>query len=269
MTRRNLFAGIAPAVLIGAVLVGTVLVGAAAAALTWTAAAASAPFAFASSATARQLPGDGVERFTNVVAKLPADRLSMAPSAAAPAGMQRFVGVATTPLAAEPGGSAFATLYVSAAVVVTAFEPGAAHVTARLWMHGNAADSGPLYTVPKGVEVGQLDAVSAVHAIPGTAVNGWTPVEIDGYLAAGVIVDNLESVWQTTRFDYQFVCADCHSLHVAEEYSSMQWDPIMVRMARFAKLLPDDAMIILKWLQTTSFERRPPMTATLARPVSG
>ena len=32
----------------------------------------------------------------------------------------------------------------------------------------------------------------------------------------------------------------------------MQWGIFMARMAKFAKLPPDDEMFILKWLQTTS-----------------
>jgi hypothetical protein len=32
----------------------------------------------------------------------------------------------------------------------------------------------------------------------------------------------------------------------------VQWGIVMASMAKFAKLEPDDAMFILKWLQTTA-----------------
>jgi hypothetical protein len=168
--------------------------------------------------------------------------------------MSKFVGVATTALATAPGGPPFATLYVSAAVVITGIEAGVAHITAKLWMYDNTP-SGALYATPKGIEIGWLNEGAAGYTIPGTADSGWTPVEIDGYLAASAIVDDLEPVWRTAKFDYQFICADCHTTHAVEKYSSMQWSIIMARMAKFAKLEPEDAMPILKWLQTVSSTR--------------
>ena len=38
----------------------------------------------------------------------------------------------------------------------------------------------------------------------------------------------------------------------AADYSSMQWGIVMARIAKFAQLEPDDAMFILKWLQTSA-----------------
>jgi hypothetical protein len=175
-------------------------------------------------------------------------------AAAAPVAsdVKRFVGVAAAPLTAVPGGSAFATLYVSAPVVIAGADADSAHITARLWVHGDPADPGPLYTSPMGVEVGRLNATLTVHAIPGKVSKGWTLVEINGYLAAGAIVDTLTPIWEKTEFDYEFVCSDCHTPHAAAEYSSMQWGIIMARMAKFAKLQPDEELFILKWLQTAS-----------------
>jgi hypothetical protein len=169
--------------------------------------------------------------------------------------MKRFVGVAAAPLAAVPGGSAFATLYVSAPVVIAGADAYSAHVTARLWVHGDPADPGPLYTAPMGVEVGRLNATLSVNAIPSKVSKGWTLVEINGYLAAGTIVDTLDPIWEKTEFDYEFVCSDCHTPHAAAEYSSMQWGIIMARMGKFAKLQPDEELFILKWLQTASGAR--------------
>ena len=202
-------------VLVGVAVI--ILVGAGAAAFRWTAAAAPDLFAPASSGKAFLLALDGAERLIDVAVKTFAVRPSVAAAAPIPTGMTKFIGVATTPLAAAPGGSAFATLYVSAAVVIAGTETDAAHITTRLWMRGDAATPGPLYATPKGVEVGQLDAAPAAHAIPGTANNGWTPVEIDGYLAANAVVDSLEPVWRAAEFNYQFICADCHTPHAATE----------------------------------------------------
>jgi hypothetical protein len=245
MTRRSLFVGFAV----------TIFVGAGAAAFRWTAAAAPDLFAPASSGKALLLTLDGAQRFIDVAVNTFAVRPSIAAAAPIPTGMTKFIGVATTPLATAPGGSAFATLYVSAAIVISGMETGAAHITTKLWMRGDAATPGPLYATPKGVEVGQLDAAPTAHAIPGTANNGWTPVQIDGYLAANAVVDSLEPVWRAAEFNYQFICADCHTPHAATEYSSMQWGIFMARMAKFAKLQPDDEMFMLKWLQTTSAAR--------------
>jgi hypothetical protein len=191
-------------------------------------------------------------RLADVAVQTIAARSSHAAEAPFVTGMKRFVGVAAAPLVPAPGGSAFATLYVSAPIVIVGVEADTAHVTARLWMHGDATDPGPLYTAPMGVEVGRLDATPSVHAIPGNARKGWTLVEINGYLAARAIVDTLDPIWEMTEFNYEFVCSDCHTPHAAAEYSSMQWGIIMARMARFAKLQPDEELFILKWLQTTS-----------------
>jgi hypothetical protein len=65
-------------------------------------------------------------------------------------------------------------------------------------------------------------------------------------------VDSLEPIWRGARLDYWFICADCHTPHAPDDYSSMQWGVMMARMAKFAKLEPDNAMVILKWLQNTS-----------------
>jgi hypothetical protein len=229
MILRNVAIGVAAVVLAG---IGTTPV--------WTAASAPTP-------RAAVLSGEATSQSV-------ADRSFVAAAGPAATNVKKFVGVASAPIVATPGGPAFATLYVSAAVVVAGTEAGVAHVSIRLWMRGDAATPGPLYSAPKGVEVGLLEAAPAVHATPGTASNGWTPVEIDGYLAAKAVVDSLEPVWQATRFNYEFVCADCHTPHRPEEYSSMQWGIFMARMAKFAKLRPDEEMVTLKWLQTTSFE---------------
>ena len=154
MARRSLFVGVAVAILVVACAV----------AVRWTAAAALDLFAPASSGKALLLARDGAERFIDIAVKTFAVRPSIAAAAPIPTGMTKLIGVATTPLAAAPGGSAFATLYVSAAVVISGTETGAAHITTRLWMRGDAATPGPLYATPKGVEVGQLDAAPAGHS---------------------------------------------------------------------------------------------------------
>jgi hypothetical protein len=243
MTGQNLFVAVAAAV----------LVAAGAATLTLTAAAPLAPIALSSSGDPQQLTRDGSEWFTNVAVKTVVEQPSVAAAAPGSIGVKGFVGVASTPLAGAPAGPAFATLYVSAAVVIAGTKAGATHVTTRLWMHGNAAVPGPLYTTPKGVEVGWLDAAPAVHVVPGMASDGWTPVEINGYLAANAVVDSLGPIWRAAEFNYEFVCADCHVPHAAADYTSMQWSIFMARMAKNAELAPDDAMFILKWLQTTAF----------------
>jgi hypothetical protein len=237
LTRRNLFIALALTVLVPSVATAV---------------------AAATSGKAQSLGLAGAEWFSDVAVKPSADPSSVAVATPAPIGIKRFVGVATTPLAATRGGPAFATLYVSAPVTTIGTdtgigtEAGTTHVTTRLWMHGDAADSGPLYTTPMGVEVGWLDAAGPVHPIAGPASNGWTPVEIDGYLAEAATVSNLDSIWRTAESDYRLICAGCHVAHRPQDYSSMQWGIVVARMAKFAKLEPGDAMVILKWLQTTS-----------------
>lgn len=185
----------------------------------------------------------------------PAPTLPATPPAAAgtPAtpSATRFVGEATAPLAAAPGGTAFATLYVSTPIAVIGSESGSDHVTATLWMK-EAAASGPLYASPNGIEVGRLDAAPAANAKAGAPVEGWTPVEIDGYLAADAVVETLEPIWQAAESTYEFTCGGCHALHAAEAYTPAQWSTEMTTMAKSANLRPEDAMFVLKWLQTTS-----------------
>jgi hypothetical protein len=78
------------------------------------------------SARAAQVDGIPVDR---IGTGTPTASLESGLTAAAPIAtdMKRFVGVAAAPLAAAPGGSAFATLYVSAPVVIAGAEADTAH----------------------------------------------------------------------------------------------------------------------------------------------
>jgi nitrate/TMAO reductase-like tetraheme cytochrome c subunit len=167
-------------------------------------------------------------------------------------GTKAFVGESTSPIAATSGGAPFATLDVSTPVLVISTEAGVAHVSARLWMKGDAASSGPLYGAPNGFELGHLDTMPPGAAKAGATIDGWTPIDLDGYLAAEAVTATLESVWQAAESNYEFLCAGCHVLHAAEAYTPAQWDTEMTTMAKSAHLQPDDAMVLLKWLQTTS-----------------
>jgi trimethylamine-N-oxide reductase (cytochrome c), cytochrome c-type subunit TorC len=178
-----------------------------------------------------------------------------APVQAAPvqASTKGFVGVATTQLSATPAAAPFATLYVSTPLAIAASATGVAHVTSRLWLKGDAVSAGPLYAAPGGIQLGRLDsAPPATNAKAGAADNGWLPLDLNGYLAADAVVDSLEPVWQAAESTYEFTCAGCHVLHAAAAYSPAQWDTEMATMAKSANLRPDDAMFVLKWLQTTS-----------------
>jgi hypothetical protein len=97
MTLRNLVGGVAAVVLAGTCTTPV-----------WTAAYAPTPRAPVSSGEA---PLQTI-----------ADRAFVAAAGPALIGAKKFVGVASAPLAATPGSPAFATLYVSAAVVVAGTE---------------------------------------------------------------------------------------------------------------------------------------------------
>jgi nitrate/TMAO reductase-like tetraheme cytochrome c subunit len=183
-------------------------------------------------------------------------------------GTKAFVGESTSPIAATSGGAPFATLDVSTPVFVISTEAGVAHVSARLWMKGDAASSGPLYGAPNGFELGHLDAMPASGAKAGATVDGWTPLDLDGYLAAEAVTATLEPVWQAAESNYQFLCAGCHVLHAAEAYTPAQWDTEMTTMAKSAHLQPDDAMVLLKWLQTTSLASHPDQPAAQQTPAA-
>ena len=166
-----------------------------------------------------------------------------------------FVGTPSVSLAASPGGGGFATLFVSAPVIRLASDgSGTSHVTASLWMKG-AATSGVLYVAPNGVDVGRLDSAPPANVKPGTASDGWTQVAIDGYLPSSALADTLEPVWAKAKSTYEFSCGSCHGLHAATEYTPLQWSSEMETMARNANLKPDDAILVLKWLQTESLKR--------------
>ncbi len=172
----------------------------------------------------------------------------------ATAGSRAFVGEAAAPLSATPGGPPIVTLFVSAPVTVTATETGASKIHGEFWMKTDVLAPGPLFAAPNGVEVGRLD--TAVNAKAGVARDGWLAVQIEGYVAAGAVVGSLEPVWQAAESTYEFSCAGCHGLHPAEAYTPAQWNTEMTSMAKSAHLRPDEAMFLLKWLQTTSFDRR-------------
>ncbi len=169
-------------------------------------------------------------------------------------GTSGFIGEATTPLGDPSGGAPFATLFVSAPVTVTATEADGSHIVAKLWMKGDAVTAGPLFAAPEGVEVGRLDTPGAAKA--GTARDGWIPVELTGTTPPAAVVGNLDATWGAAESTYEFTCAGCHVLHAAEAYTPAQWGTEMSTMAKSANLRPDDAMVLLKWLQTTSFNHQ-------------
>jgi trimethylamine-N-oxide reductase (cytochrome c), cytochrome c-type subunit TorC len=178
-----------------------------------------------------------------------------APASPAPSGAasKAFIGEATVPLAATPGGTPFAVLDVSAPLTAVEIRDGATRITARLWMKGDTA-SGVLFTAPDGFEIGRLDNAANAHAE--TASNGWVPVDLDGYVAAEAVVEQLDPIWDAAEQTYEFSCAGCHVLHPAEAYTPDKWDTEMTTMAKSAHLRPDDAMVLLKWLQTVSFNHQ-------------
>jgi hypothetical protein len=57
-------------------------------------------------------------------------------------------------------------------------------------------------------------------------------------------------------------------LHAAEAYTPAQWDTEMTTMAKSAHLQPDDAMVLLKWLQTTSLASHPDQPAAQQTPAA-
>jgi trimethylamine-N-oxide reductase cytochrome c-type subunit TorC len=196
-----------------------------------------------------------------VVAPATAAQAAVTPTAAAPAaaappaaGGQGFIGQPIAPLAATPGGAAVATLYVSAPVVTVGSDTSGAHVTAKLWMKGDGATTGPMFAAPDGIELGRLDDPAAAKAKAGAPTNGWVPVEIEGIVAANAVVADIEPVWQATEMNYEFTCGSCHDLHDPHDHTAAQWASEMPTMAKNANLQPADAMPILKWLQTQSLK---------------
>jgi hypothetical protein len=170
-----------------------------------------------------------------------------AASADAPA----FIALPTVPLAASAGGLAFGTLYVSAPVH-TATADGTTHVTARFWMKGDAGASGPLFDAPNGIEVGRIDNAPPANARPDGQRDGYTALAIDGFVPADAVADKLQPIWDGAEQSYEFSCGGCHQLYAASAYSPDEWAAEMASMASSANLRPEDAMLLLKWLQTTA-----------------
>lgn len=174
------------------------------------------------------------------------------PAIASPilAGQSGFIGIATATLSAKPGEAPIATLFVSAPVTVTAIDANGVHVTSRLWMKADAQQAGPLYGAPDGFEKGRLFAANSARR--GAAVNNWVPMTLDGVVAPGALAATLDQAWLAAETTYEFTCAACHVLHPANAYTPAKWDAEMVVMGPNAHLPPDDAMVLLKWLQTES-----------------
>ena len=192
-----------------------------------------------------------------VAAAAPAAGATTAAAPAAtppPAGGQGFISKASVALAAAPGGAVVGTLLVSAPVVTIGTEGVAAHVGAKLWLKGSAVSAGPLYAAPKGIELGRVDDPTAAKAKAGDAVDGFLPVEIEGYVAADAVVASLEPIWKDAEMNYEFTCGACHALHDPHEHTAAEWATEMPTMARNANLQLNDAMPILKWLQTESLK---------------
>jgi len=169
---------------------------------------------------------------------------------AAASGATTFIGKPMAPMAAAAGAPAFATLYVSAPVAVVAQAGAATHITAKLWMKGEAPSVGPLFTARDGLEIGRLTV--AANAKPGLTASGWTQVTLDGFVAADAVVPALDSVWDDADTLYQFNCGACHQLYPPIAYSPTQWQTELATMATSSHLRPDETVLLLKWLQTSA-----------------
>jgi trimethylamine-N-oxide reductase cytochrome c-type subunit TorC len=171
---------------------------------------------------------------------------------AAATGATTFIGKPLAPMAPAAGSPAFATLYVSTPVAVVGKAGGATHITAKLWLKGDAVDAGALFAARDGLETGHLSAALPANAKPGASANGWTQVTLDGFVAGEAVVPALDAVWDDADTLYQFSCGGCHQLYAPAAYSPTQWQTEMGTMTTPSHLRPDEAMLVLKWLQTSS-----------------
>jgi hypothetical protein len=170
---------------------------------------------------------------------------------AAPPETAAFIAKPIVPLAASAGGQAFGVLYVSAPVRAATAD-GAAHISARLWMKGDADPSGPLFDTPNGIEVGRIENAPPANAQPGEQREGYTAIAVAGFVPADALTDTLQPIWDTAEQTYEFSCGGCHQLYSPNAYSPDEWSNEMATMAGDAKLPPEDAMLLLKYLQNAA-----------------
>jgi nitrate/TMAO reductase-like tetraheme cytochrome c subunit len=78
----------------------------------------------------------------------------------------------------------------------------------------------------------------------------WTQVTVSGWVAAGALTQDVQSVWTRAGQVYASHCSTCHSLYAPDQYTANQWPGNLQNMASNGGLSGEDFALVLKYLQT-------------------
>ncbi|MDP3961719.1 MAG: hypothetical protein Q8Q26_16930 [Pseudorhodobacter sp.] len=77
-------------------------------------------------------------------------------------------------------------------------------------------------------------------------------VTFEGYAPADGLVESMDPVWKKVDMNYQFTCGGCHVLHAPKDFLPSEWPLQMQAMQIETNQSPEDALIMLKYLQHAS-----------------
>ncbi len=175
-------------------------------------------------------------------------------AAAAPAAVGKGAYAASsTPLRNNPGGAVVGTVTPGTPLSVTETRGSDAHVSVQGW--SSAGSNAIVAAVGQRVVLVSLTAPDQAQRQTGAQTKDtygtvWTQVTVTGWVAAGALTADVQTVWAHGREVYESHCSTCHSLYAPDQYTANQWPGTLQPMADRAGLSGDDLVLVLKYLQT-------------------
>lgn len=160
------------------------------------------------------------------------------------AGAQLFP-KALTPLLNGAAGKPIGSLAPGAALTVLGTSGTATHVTFKGWLANGYVYAAPdkrIILMRKFIGHGS----GATQTVEGTA---YQAVTVDGWVATGALVDNMEPIWNSASALVGQKCASCHALPVASSLTANQWIAMMKTQTSNAGLDDDEAALITAYMQ--------------------
>ena len=161
------------------------------------------------------------------------------------AAVQRYP-KAITPLLDAAGGKSVGSVEPGTPLDVLGQSGTTTHVT----LHGWSAN-GYVYAAPDRRII--LMRGFSGHGAPGVTrtVEGiaYQAVTVDGWVATGVLVDDVQTIWKSASALLSQKCGSCHPLPAPDSLTASQWVPMMKTQASNAGLDANEAALLTAYLQ--------------------
>jgi hypothetical protein len=126
-------------------------------------------------------------------------------------------------------------------------------VTVEAWSQ-DGADSTLFAAAGRRIVLARLKDGAARPPVLATVTdpygNVWHQVRLMGFAPTADLVPDQQSIWGKARALYSKRCSACHALHRTNEFTANQWPTILKTMSKNAALQPDQAALIIQYLQT-------------------